>query len=158
MKKNIFKITLITILILLIFFIIYKHISNPTWDNVNISIKKDTLTSTSATIIIKNKNILKYTYNFNNCYEDDYYIDKKIDSKWVQLLILPTYNLNHIIPGEFIAPATFPYKYETTINWENKYGKLDKNATYRIRFEPEYYNSIINICNNGFITVEFVIK
>lgn len=155
--KNLKKIYIFAIIMILLglFFIIsiFVHSNNnssPSWDNVHLYIKKNTLTVNEATIICKNKNKLKY-----DCYfYDKFFIDKKIGDSWSELPILESY----IILSEYITfgdKTGAPYVYESTINWASKYGSLSTGETYRLRFEPTYYNNKENIEDSGILTVEF---
>ncbi len=89
-------------------------------DGVKMEIKKETLTNTSATIVITDYS------NRDNIYGKCYYIEKKENNKWVKLeiehevicnLIGYKVNENHLL--------------EFDINWEYLYGKLE-SGTYRI--------------------------
>ena len=145
-------IVLIVVLLTINIFNYYKNNNNPSWSNVHIYIKKDTLTPTSATIICENKNKLKY-----DCYFfDEFFIDKKEGDTWSELPILEP----HFVSGIFnyFSDDGAPYIYETNIDWEIKYGELLKGETYRIRFEPGYYNYTQEIENSGQLTVEFTLS
>lgn len=150
MKKRIILVFLIFIILSISIFNYYRRDSDTSWDNVHIYVKKDTITTTSATIVCKNKNKLKY----DNYFFDKFYIDKKVEENWYELPILESY----IVLGEFClfeSEDGAPYTYENTINWVSKYGELSKGETYRIRFEPGYYNSKEPVEKKGVLTVEF---
>ena len=72
-KSKILIIILILIIIFELIWIIYTNITNPNWNNAKISIKENTLTSTGATVIIKNS--AKQAI-------DDYNIYKKNGDRW----------------------------------------------------------------------------
>ena len=96
--------------------------------DVTITIKKDTLNNTGATILIEDYS------NQANEYGIEYRIDKKINDTWVELSPIP----------EEITWTTRKYfvdenkKLEFNYNWENLYGKLEK-GDYRL---VKYVHSI----------------
>jgi len=148
MKKNkIIMIVLILIIILQFVWIAYLSIINPSWDNVNISVKENTLTSTGVTLTIKNKNLMPSNYSF-----DEYYIDKKVGDRWVEQRPLSTY---HESIRTFVVIGNASHTLEKTLNWNDKYGSLT-SGTYRIRFEPKSYNR--NFSFGTTLKVEFTLK
>lgn len=155
MKRKFILLFLIFIVLILAILTIsifnrYKSNDNPSWKNVHIYIKKGTLTPTSATIICKNKNKLKY-----DCYFfDKFFIDKKEGDTWFELPVLESYVILGIL-NTFTDTEGAPYTYEYTLHWDDKYGSLSPGETYRIRFEPTYYNYTKKIEDIGQLTVEF---
>ena len=114
--------------------IFYLNVTNPTWDNIKILIEDGSLTNTGCVIIIKDKNFLTTTYSF-----EEYYVDQNVDGVWKSL----PYVENNISNMLFYIPKHIPHTYEKILNWKNKYGEL-KAGSYRIRFEPNYFNKSLN--------------
>lgn len=94
-------------------------------DGVLMRIKKDTLTRTSATIVI-------YDYtNDDNIYGQAYRIDKKENGKWTSLKTLDGKNwteVNWILIGYHVDEHD---RLELNIGWKDMYGALP-NGEYRI--------------------------
>ena len=89
-------------------------------DDVTLSIKEDSLTDTSATLLLKNNSDKIYSYG------NPVWIEKKQDGKWYKLetiediaFTLPAYELK---AGEVK---------EVNLDWKDIYGKL-ASGTYRI--------------------------
>lgn len=145
MKRIIIIFSIIVITIAILFIVLLICYKNTSWNNVSVQIKDGTLTTTGATFIIKNKNLFKYTNDFNS----NFFIDEKDGSKWSDL----TTN-TYLKQGAYyeVKPS---HIYEININWEHKYGTLLEGKTYRIRFEPQYYNSYIN--DSAQFIIEFTI-
>lgn len=147
MKKCKILIVILTItIILLLILIFYLNVTNPNWNNVSLSIKEDSVTSTGATIIINDKNFLTTTYLF-----DEYFIDKKVGDEWQ---VLP-YTDNKISNSIGIIPSFIPHTLEKTINWNYRYGELEP-GTYRIRFQPTSYNKYLPY--GATLTIEFILN
>ncbi len=106
-----------------------------TLENVSIKIKDDTLTKTSATIIITDKSNKDYNY------DEWFRIDKKENNKWKEL---ETISSNWIdLPVYKIENNTL----EMNQDWTNIYGSL-KKGNYRL----------VKEVNDKYISVEFTIK
>ena len=147
MKKGKILIVILTItIILLLILIFYLNVTNPDLNNVSLSIKKDSVTSTGATIIINDKNFLTTTYSF-----DKYLIDKKIGSEWQML----PYTDNKISTFIAFEPPFIPHTLEKTLDWSYNYGELDP-GTYRIRFQPTSYNKYLPYGTT--LTIEFILN
>ncbi len=148
MKKRIWVLGIV--LVLLAIYILYLCIENGTFiasvdgkaksvstiDGVSISIKDDTLTATTAVIIIKNDTDLEYTTG------EAFYIDKKVNGKWMKLKT--NYDAFWTLVG-IIIPSNSYHEFE--YNWEDLYGKL-KKGTYRL----------VKEINSKRIAVEFKVK
>ena len=148
MKKRIWVLGIV--LVLLAVYILYLCIENGTFiasvdgkaksvstiDGVSISIKDDTLTATTAVIIIKNDTDLEYTTG------EAFYIDKKVNGKWMKLKT--NYDTFWTLVG-IIIPSNSYHEFE--YNWEDLYGKL-KKGTYRF----------VKEINSKRIAVEFKVK
>ena len=112
-------------------------------NDVVLTIKNKTLTSTGATLLLKNNS--NKIYQYGNPYE----MEIKLNDKWYKINVdlsftLPAFNLK---PGE---------TKEIDLNWENGYGGLS-SGTYRIIKNVDYRN------NNGEsksynVAVEFTIQ
>lgn len=85
---------------------------------VNMSIKKGSLTSSGATIVLINNTDKKIMYG--NPYE----IEVKKDGKWEKI----DNDLNFNLPAYYLLPGESK---EMKLMWEDGYGKLAK-GTYRI--------------------------
>jgi len=142
MKKYVLFIILI---IIVIFGIVYFNISQPSWDNVDVFIEEGTLTSTGASIVIRNKNIISTNHEiFANprCY----YIDKKINGEW---LTLP--EDSYYIQGAY--HSDYRHKTNKNLKWESRYGELEPGQ-YRLRFELGSYN---DVSGSAIKLIEFII-
>ena len=111
-------------------------------ENISLSIKEDTLTNTSATIIITDQ------CDHLNTYDNKYLIEKYDNDTWNPLKKSEDEEVpeNHYIKDK-------NNMIEININWKDTYGKL-KKGKYRI--VKELGKSIEY--RNHYITVEFVIK
>lgn len=109
---------------------------------VTMAIKKGTLTSSGATVILINNTNKKIMYG--NPYE----IEVKKDGKWEKI----DNNLNFNLPLFYLLPGESK---EMKLKWEDGYGKL-KKGTYRIikniRYESEEETS-----KDFIVSAEFVI-
>lgn len=94
-------------------------------EGVLMRIKKDTLTRTSATIVI-------YDYtNENNIYGNAFRIDKKENGKWISLKTLDGKEwteVNWNLPAYYVDEHD---RLEMDIGWKDLYGALP-NGEYRI--------------------------
>lgn len=109
-------------------------------DNVTISIKEGTLTKTSATVIIEDKN--KEKYNYSSWFR----IDKKENQEWKEVKVIDEeYAFTDIayLPDE-------DGKVQINTNWKNLYGELEKGE---YRLVKEVYDN-----GNNYIYVEFTIE
>ena len=103
-------------------------------------IKDGTLTKTSATVIIEDKNEEKYNYS------SWFRIDKKENEGWKEVNVIDEkYAFTDIayLPDE-------NGKVEMNTNWKNLYGKLEKGE---YRLVKEVYDN-----GNNYIYVEFTIE
>lgn len=96
--------------------------------DVTITIKKDTLNNTGATILIED-----YSNQVNE-YGIEYQIDKKVNDTWVWLDPI-TEEVTWTTRKYFVDDNK---KLEFNYNWENLYGKLEK-GDYRL---VKYVHSI----------------
>lgn len=95
-------------------------------EGVSMRIKEGTLTSTSATVIIRD------TSNRDNIYGLYYRIEQKQNDEWVQLQYKPQEdgaNVGFNLIGYQVDSVT--HEKEFSINWERFYGELPKGE-YRI--------------------------
>lgn len=110
--------------------------------DVSMAIKENTLTNTSATVIITD------TSSRNNVYGNSYKIEKKENGLWTELK--PKNEMNFTSIGYVVGED---HTLEFNINWEYFYGKLD-SGEYRILKDT----SEAGEGTNHYITAEFVIK
>lgn len=154
--KIFFIILLISIIIILINFI-QENISfdkslSPeelpvTLDNVNIEIKKETLTKKGATIIITNKSDSTIAF-------DEYYrIDKKENQKWTKMKII---NKN-LLTTPSITEIRGEKSKEENIDWSKPYGSLRK-GDYRLVKKIYGQKVIDGVTISEYIAVEFTIE
>ncbi len=140
MKKRIFILcALVTLIIISILIYINKPSNLKIYkgNDIAISIKKNTLTKTSATIIINDNS------NKNHIYGNAFLIEKKYKNKWMKMKANETwFTLIGYVVGENKT-------IELTQNWSNMYGEL-KKGTYRLLKEVG--------TSNEYIAVEFKIK
>lgn len=132
MKKRIWVLGIV--LVLLAVYILYLCIENGTFiasvdgkaksvstiDGVSISIKDDTLTATTAVIIIKNETDSDIETG------TAFSIDKEVNGKWMKLKTKHDTFWNLV---SIIIPSNSSRELEC--NWEDIYGKLEK-GTYRL--------------------------
>lgn len=136
-KSKMFVIIVGVFLILIIALICTNNINK---NNVVMDIKKETISKTGATIILKN--------NSDNIYEygEEFVIEKKENGEWQKL--------EYLNGAGFIEPA---YELgrrkerELKIDWSNIYGELEE-GTYRFSKE------ISGTSGHKDIWVEFTIK
>lgn len=93
-------------------------------NDVIMTIKEETLTNKSATLVLTNNSDKKFQYG--NTYE----IEIKKDGEWHKINV----ELNFDIPA---FPLSSKESKEIELNWENGYGKLAK-GTYRIIKDIDY--------------------
>lgn len=110
--------------------------------DVSLTIKDETLTNTSATLILKNNSDKKVEYG------EDYKIEIKKSGEWHKINVDQWFDLpaTEVDVGE---------SKEINLNWKDVYGKL-KKGTYRIVKDIEYYGEESFKSIN--IAVEFIIK
>lgn len=115
-------------------------------EDLNMSIKKNSLTPEKATIIIKNNSYYTYTYG------QSYTFEKYVDGKW--FVIEPKNDLIFVSIGYTIEPKQTK---QIKINWEYHYGKLS-SGKYRV-VKDVFRNIDIPIDENDnyYIAVEFTI-
>ena len=121
---------------------------------VNMTIKKGTLTKTSATIVITDLNENKYSYS------DDFKIEEKINGKWKELETMEDFNST--LP---LYKVDNNNKLELTINWEDIYGQLKKGeyrivkvASKYVQNNDSYFEDKDLENKNYYISVEFIIN
>lgn len=118
-----------------------------TLNEVNIEIKKDTLTKSGVTIIITNNT------DSSMAFDEGYRIDKREDGQWSKV---KTKNKNTII-GFIINEVRGKESIEEKINWSKLYGTLRK-GNYRIVKEIYGPQIIDGFSIQNYIAVEFTIK
>ncbi len=91
-------------------------------DGVTMTIKKDTLTRTGATIIITDVS------GKSNIYGDEYRLDKKVNGKWEELEVIYKGDYGWNLVGYTKDKNN---KIEMDMNWEWLYGSLE-DGEYRI--------------------------
>ena len=119
-----------------------------------LEIKKDSITPTGASIIIK-------CVNKNNVYvfwKSGYFnLEKMENDEWIKL---ENFLANRVGVEDDGMIVDYNHPYEIDINWEEKYGKLDKGK-YRIKWDG-YTDKINNTCLDemvfGFLYGEFEIS
>ena len=108
-------------------------------NDITLSIKEDTLTSTSATLILQNNS--EETFHYGNVVS----IEVKKNNKWHEI----NTTLHFRYPNISITPGETK---EIEVNWKNSYGKLEK-GTYR--FIKTLFLGNVNDNNTLNITTEF---
>ena len=141
-KSKILIIILILIIIFELIWIIYTNITNPNWNNAKILIKDNILTSTGATVIIKNP--AKQAI-------DDYNIYKKNGDRWERLDTIEGYDDIAIARLD----TDIKRNYEENLDWSKKYGELEP-GTYRI--DLEFNDNENNTRYSRVISVEFLLS
>ena len=115
-------------------------ISTRSVDNVTMSIKDGTLTKTSATVVIVDKNDAKYNYS------SWFRIDKKENEDWKEVKVInEKYAFNDLA---YIPDGDG--RIDMSINWENLYGELEAGE---YRLVKEVYDT-----GKKYIYVEFTIE
>lgn len=111
--------------------------------DVSLIIKDETLTNTSATLILKNNSDKKVEYG------EDYEIEIKKSGEWYKINVDQWFDLSatELDVGE---------SKEIYLNWKTVYGKL-KKGTYRIVKDIEYIYGEGSFKSIN-IAVEFIIK
>ncbi len=89
-------------------------------EGVSMKIKDDTLTKTSATIVITDTSTRRNTYGLS------YYIEKYIDGKWT--IMEPKIEMIFNYPAYYVDKN---HQLEFKIDWDTYYGSLD-SGKYRI--------------------------
>lgn len=117
-------------------------------EGVSMTIKKDTLTRTSATIIISDNG--KET----NIYGENYRIDKKENGEWKELeKVNPNYKFNS--KAYFVDKDG---KLEFKCNWENYYGKLEEGEYRLVKSTKPNLDREITDDDRSYFSVEFTIE
>ena len=122
MKKGLIIVLIILVILVLIsvaiFMILNRNMSNKGKLDITMTIKKDTLTRRSATIVLESRSDY-------SCGES-YGIDKKENSEWKSIPPINRYpfNLLGLIPGK-------DGKIKCNLDWSERYGELE-NGEYRI--------------------------
>ena len=148
MKKSIKIILLAGIILGIIIYCVLKNKNHTisdiktTENDVSLSIKENTLTTSSATLILKNNSNTEIQYG--NSYE----IEIKHNKKWYKL----DGEMYFTLPLFFLEPNK---TVELEVNWEYGYKKLNK-GTYRIikEFKIEKGN---NTFDSFYVAAEFTI-
>ena len=122
MKKGLI-ITLIVLVILIvisvaIFIMLNKSTFNKDTSDVTMTIREGTLTRTSATVIIRDK-------NKEHEYVENYSIEKKENEEWKPVKQIGTYFVN------LITMSTLTGELKFDLDWSERYGELE-NGEYRI--------------------------
>ena len=91
-------------------------------DQVTIKVKEDSLTSSQATFIIKNKTDKEFTYG------EPYHLEIKHNDSWHILELEPNNDLFFTMPAYSLKAGE---SVEKECEWEHGYGQL-KKGTYRI--------------------------
>ena len=123
MKKKLMIILIVLVILVLISFAIFiilnRNISDECKSNITMTIKEETLTRTSATIIIKDN-------NRENRYGEGYIIEKNENGEWKSVKQVGEYFIKMISWSTGING-----KLNFNINWSERYGELE-NGEYRI--------------------------
>ena len=148
MKKSIKIILLAGIILGIIIYCVLKNNNNTisdiktTENDVSLSIKENTLTTSSATLILKNNSNTEIQYG--NSYE----IEIKHNKKWYKL----DGEMYFTLPLFFLEPNK---TVELEVNWEDGYKKL-KKGTYRIIKEIKIEKEN-NTFDSFYVAAEFTI-
>lgn len=148
MKKSIKIILLAGIILGIIIYYVLKNNNNTisdiktTENDVSLSIKENTLTTSSATLILKNNSNTEIQYG--NSYE----IEIKHNKKWYKL----DGEMYFTLPLFFLEPKK---TVELEVNWEDGYKKL-KKGTYRIIKEIKIEKEN-NTFDSFYVAAEFTI-
>lgn len=117
-------------------------------DGVSMTIEKDTLTRTSATVVISDYG--KET----NIYGEFYRIDKKENGEWKEVKKAHTnYEFNKV---EYFVDEDG--KLEFKCDWEYLYGKLDKGEYRLVKSAFPNLDRSITDDDISYFSVEFTIK
>lgn len=111
--------------------------------DVSLSVKKNTLTKTSATLILKNDRPVEIQYG------EPYEIEIKENGKWHKINVELAFNL----PAYILKAKS---QVEIKLDWENAYGKL-ASGDYRIIKSFDIKN-VDDTYEKFYITAEFTIK
>lgn len=117
-------------------------------EGVSMRIKEGTLTSTGATVIIRD------TSNRDNIYGAYYRIEKRENNKWIELQTLPQENgaeIGFISIGYTIDRTT--HEREFAIDWNCIYGELPKGEYRIVKDTSEPGEG-----TEHYITAEFILK
>ena len=148
MKKSIRIILLASIILGIIIYCVLKGNNHTisdiktTENDVSLSIKENTLTTSSATLILKNNSNTEIQYG--NSYE----IEIKHNKKWYKL----DGEMYFTLPLFFLEPNK---TVELEVNWEYGYKKL-KKGTYRIIKEIKIEKGN-NTFDSFYVAAEFTI-
>lgn len=148
MKKSIKIILLAGIILGIIIYCVLKNNNHTisdikaTENDVSLSIKENTLTTSSATLILKNNSNTEIQYG--NSYE----IEIKHNKKWYKL----DGEMYFTLPLFFLEPNK---TVELEVNWEYGYKKL-KKGTYRIIKEIKIEKGN-NTFDSFYVAAEFTI-
>lgn len=110
---------------------------------VSLSVKKNTLTKTSATLILKNDSAVEVQYGA------PYEIEIKKDGKWHKINV----ELNFNLPAYILKSNS---QVEIKLDWKNAYGKL-ASGDYRIIKSFDIKN-VDDTFEKFYIIAEFTIK
>ena len=107
-----------------------KYLKLRSFDNVRMSLKDNTVTNTSATIIIEDNNVVPYGYG------DGYILETKVLGMWIPLIPkcgIPTWDDYTLIikNGETELP----------VNWSKIYGSLKKGKYRLVKYEQDRTNN-----------------
>lgn len=140
-KKIIIGIIATIIFISILIYISYFFYTKQSINNIEIKIKEGTLTPTSATIVIIDKNINSFWFS------DWFKIEIEKNGEWKELEEIKSYE---IIPRS--TAVAFKAKkgeaFEISQEWSKIYGELE-NGRYRL---------VKKLYENEYIWVEFVIE
>lgn len=139
MKNKIITTTIILVVALLLGLMIFlpKEESLNEIETITMEIKENTLTSKSATIIIKD------TSKEKNTFGEAYRIDKKVNNTWKELEPIVENHAFNLIGYE----VNKDHELQLKVKWENLYGELSAGQ-YRI----------VKKVNNQYFSTEFIIK
>lgn len=153
-KKKVLIISVVVILVMIIGIVIFMNIQKEqidkvevleneiNIDNISISIKENSLTKNSITLIFTSQDEFIYSTSSG----EDYIIYHWENHKWNELEIQGKFNGTEM---EIMRPAT--PKIEESINWNSKYGEL-KKGKYRLERDVSINNM------GGKFYIEFEVK
>ena len=111
-------------------------------NQVTINVKEDSLTSSQATFIIKNKTDKEFTYG------EPYHLEIKHNDSWHILELEPNNDLFFTMPAYSLKAGE---SVEKECEWEHGYGQL-KKGTYRI------VKDVSNKKEQLYVAAEFTVK
>ena len=114
---------------------------------ISLSIKKDTLTKTGATIIMENKTDEKFNYGAV------FHLEKKYNKKWY--IVEPINEINFTVMPYEIGPKQTK---EIKFDWEYGYGSLSKGKYRLVKYMYKLGSESIDETKKTYVAAQFQIK